>query len=138
MELSKELQEIFKYKKVVFSGWKNEAVYAYVTKDNWVKFFIAYEDDIDGSGGLQYIQRGFDSIDVQENCNELIEEHAIIDGSFAITENQNHKPVLYLDTDLSKRTPPREYLDDWVTRFGMIHNFVNEYHWLTRDLYKEV
>ena len=138
MEVSKELQEIFKYKKANGFHYNGDSIYAYVTKDNWVKFFLAYQDDIENE--LEYIQNTLmdDKENALESCKEIIEERSIIGGTFNITENQNHKPILYLDTDMSKRVPTREYLDDWMSRFGMIHNFVNEYHWLTRDLYKEV
>ena len=134
MAFSEEIQALVKYRKVDRYVRDCIAIYAYVDKSNWVQFFLAYEDDIDGKESEYEAMKGEDGY-IESNAIELMKENAIIGGHFPEAYSANHESILYLDTDMSVRTPSREHLSDWVSRFGMIHDFVNEFKWLRRGLY---
>tara|TARA_R110000851_G_C12693590_1_gene525249 strand:+ start:62 stop:478 length:417 start_codon:yes stop_codon:yes gene_type:complete len=134
MAFSEEIQALVKYRKVDRYVRDCIAIYAYVDKSNWVQFFLAYEDDIDGKES-EYEAMQDEEGYIESNAIELMKDEAIIGGHFALAHSPTEDPVFYIDFDMSARTPCREYLSDWVSRFGMIHDFVNEFKWLRRGLY---
>lgn len=123
-ELSDKAKENIKYKETDFiTRDTSNAVYAYceVTKEAFggrtinVRFLIM--DRHEYWEAAQNVNMDFES-----SFLESVDDQIIIGGHFYYTKYQ--EPIMYMDWDMSKRTPTREYLSDWMETFNMIQHFV--------------